>query len=57
MSFSKQRFNQEKIYLMVHSWGSYLGIKTIEKYPDNYFAYIGIGQLTNQLESEKLAYD
>ena len=55
--YLKQRFNQEKIYLMGHSWGSYLGIKTIEKYPDNYFAYIGIGQLTNQLESEKLAYD
>ena len=55
--YLKQRFNQEKIYLMGHSWGSYLGIKTIEKYPDNYLAYIGIGQLTDQLESEKLAYD
>ena len=31
--------------------------KTIEKYPENYWAYIGIGQVTNELESEKLAYD
>jgi pimeloyl-ACP methyl ester carboxylesterase len=51
------RFNQEKIFLMGHSWGSFLGIKTIEKYPENYWAYIGIGQVTNQLKSEKLAYD
>ncbi|MCL2442486.1 MAG: alpha/beta hydrolase [Treponema sp.] len=55
--YLKNRFNQEKIYLMGHSWGSILGIKTIEKYPENYLAYIGIGQVTNQLESEILAYD
>ena len=50
------RFKQERIYLMGHSWGTYLGIKTIQKYPENYVAYIGIGQISNQLESEKLAY-
>jgi pimeloyl-ACP methyl ester carboxylesterase len=55
--YLQNRFNQKKIYLMGHSWGTYLGIKTIEKYPENYIAYIGIGQLSNQLESEKLAYD
>ena len=55
--YLKHRFNKQKIYLMGHSWGSYLGIKTIEKYPENYLAYIGIGQLSNQLKSEQLAYD
>ncbi|MDR0232025.1 MAG: alpha/beta hydrolase [Dysgonamonadaceae bacterium] len=55
--YLKNRFNQEKIYLIGHSWGSYLGVKTIEKYPENYIAYIGIGQVSNQVESEKLAYD
>ena len=55
--YLKNRFKQEKIYLMGHSFGSYLGIKIIEKYPENYVAYIGIGQISNQLESEKLAFD
>ena len=55
--YLKHRFNQEKIFLMGHSWGSVLGINTIEKHPENYIAYFGIGQVTNQLESEKLAYD
>ena len=55
--YLQNRFKQKKIYLMGHSWGTYLGIKTIEKYPENYLAYIGIGQVSNQLESERLAYD
>jgi pimeloyl-ACP methyl ester carboxylesterase len=55
--YLQRRFNRDKIYLMGHSWGSYIGIKTIEKYPENYLAFIGIGQVSNQLESEKLAYD
>jgi pimeloyl-ACP methyl ester carboxylesterase len=55
--YLQSRFKKDKIFLMGHSWGSYLGIKIIEKYPENYLAYIGIGQISNQLESEKLAYD
>lgn len=50
-------YGVDKIYLIGHSWGSYLGIKTVEKYPELYHAYIGIGQMCHQLESERLAYD
>lgn len=53
--YLKSRFGQERIYLIGHSWGSYLGVKTIEKYPENYLAYIGIGQVSNQTQSERLA--
>jgi len=52
-----KRFKKDKIYLIGHSWGTYLGIKTIEKYPHLYSAYIGVGQMTDQNESEKLAYN
>ncbi len=55
--YLRERFGQEKIILVGHSWGSYLGVKTIQKYPELYAAYIGIGQVTDQKESERLAYD
>jgi pimeloyl-ACP methyl ester carboxylesterase len=55
--YLRERFGQQKIYLMGHSWGSYLGVKVAEKYPELYAAYIGIGQVTRQAESERLAYD
>lgn len=50
-------YGVDKVYLMGHSWGSYLGIKTIQKYPELYHSYFGIGQVCNQLKSEQLAYD
>lgn len=51
-----ERFGVEKVYLMGHSWGSYLGVYAAAKYPELFHAYIGIGQIGNQFASEKQAY-
>lgn len=56
-NYLRQRFNQEKIYLMGHSGGTFIGIKAASKAPEQYHAYIGISQMSNQLKSEKLAYE
>lgn len=50
------RFHKDKLYLMGHSWGSYIGVQAVAKAPELYHAYIGVGQLTHQIESEQLAY-
>ncbi len=51
------RFGKRKIYLLGHSWGSMLGTLTVQKHPGLYHAYIGIGQMGNQYESEKISLD
>jgi pimeloyl-ACP methyl ester carboxylesterase len=50
------RFQKEKIFILGHSWGSYLGMRTIHKYPELFQAYIGIGQVSDQRKSEELSY-
>lgn len=50
------RFGQTKIYLMGHSGGSFIGIQAAARAPEKYKAYIGIAQMSHQIESEKLAY-
>lgn len=56
-NYLRQRFGQDKIYLMAHSWGTYFGIQAVQKAPQLYNAYIAVAQVTNQHESERLAYE
>ncbi len=51
------RFNRKKLVLLGGSWGSFLGISTILKNPELYYAYIGTGQIVYQEEGEKISYD
>jgi pimeloyl-ACP methyl ester carboxylesterase len=55
--YLRTRFRQEKIYLMAHSGGTFIGIQAAAKAPQLYHAYVGVAQMSNQLESERLAYD
>ncbi|MBN2048155.1 MAG: alpha/beta hydrolase [Anaerolineaceae bacterium] len=55
--YLRDRFNQEKIYLMAHSGGSFYGIQAAARAPEYYHAYIGMAQMSYQLQSEILAYD
>jgi pimeloyl-ACP methyl ester carboxylesterase len=52
-----KRFKHQKIYLMGHSWGSFLGILTAYKYPELYHAYFGIGQVCFQYKGERISYE
>jgi pimeloyl-ACP methyl ester carboxylesterase len=56
-NYLRQRFNKEKIYLMGHSGGTFIGIQAAARAPELYYAYIGVAQMSNQLQSEKIAYD
>ena len=56
-NYLRKRFGQEKIYIMGHSWGSFLGIQAAARAPELYYAYIGMGQMSSQRQSEKLAYE
>ncbi len=54
--YLRKRFGQEKIYLMAHSGGTPIGILAASEAPELFHAYIGMAQISNQAESEKIAY-
>jgi pimeloyl-ACP methyl ester carboxylesterase len=56
-NYLRARFGKEKIYIMGHSWGSFIGIQAAAQAPQLYDAYIGMAQMSYQLESERLAYE
>ncbi len=56
-NYLRNRFQKEKIYLMAQSGGSFFAIQVAQRAPELYFAYIGVGQIVYQVQSEKIAYD
>lgn len=52
-----RRFGREKIYLMGHSGGTFIGIQAAAQAPELYHAYIGVAQMSDQLKSEVIAYE
>lgn len=54
--YLQERFGQAKIYLMAHSWGTFIGIQAAARAPELYHAYIGMAQIVNMAESERRAY-
>lgn len=55
-NYLRHRFGKEKIYLMGRSGGTYIGMNVAAKFPELYHAYIGVGQMSDHFESEKLAH-
>ena len=55
-NYLRKRFGKEKIYIMAHSGGTPIALLAVSKEPKLFYAYIGMGQITNQFESEKMAY-
>lgn len=56
-NYLRVRFGKEKIYLMGRSGGSFIGIQAAARAPELYHAYIGIGQMADQLKSERMGYE
>jgi pimeloyl-ACP methyl ester carboxylesterase len=55
-NYLRDRFDEEKIYLVGESWGSTLGVLAVQQRPDLYHAYIGSGQMVSQRETDRIIY-
>jgi pimeloyl-ACP methyl ester carboxylesterase len=56
-NYLRKRFKKEKIFIMGHSGGTFIGIHAAARMPELYHAYLGVAQMTFQLKSEMLAYE
>lgn len=54
--YLRQRFNQEKIYILGESWGTVLGIWLVQRSPDMYHAFAGAAQMVSFLETDTYCY-
>jgi proline iminopeptidase len=52
----RSRFDEQKIYLVGHSWGTIIGTRAVQARLDLFHAYIGTAQMVNVLETDRMIY-
>src|SRR5262245_39499123 len=50
------RFGGRPIFLLGHSWGSVVGALAVQRRPELFAAYVGLGQVVNGRRNEELSY-
>jgi pimeloyl-ACP methyl ester carboxylesterase len=56
-NYLRDRFGQEKIYLVGNSWGTILGARVVQRHPDLFHAYVGTGQMVCLRETDVMFYE
>ena len=55
-AYLRDRFGEQKIYLLGESWGSTLGVLAAKDRPDLFHAYIGSGQMVSQRQTDRIIW-
>jgi pimeloyl-ACP methyl ester carboxylesterase len=56
-AYIRQRYHVKKVILIGHSWGTIIGMKAALQRPDLFYAYVGIGQVINTRDNERLSVE
>ncbi len=52
----RETFGKDKIFVLGHSWGTVIGLGIAQRRPEWLHAYIGMGQVINGQENERIGY-
>lgn len=55
--YLRERFDEDKIFLVGQSWGSTLGALAVAQRPDLFHAFIGVGQMVSQRETDIMFWE
>ena len=55
-NYLRDRFGQDKVYLAGQSWGTILGVLAVQRQPDLFSAFIGVGQMVSPAETDQTFY-
>jgi len=57
IDYLRKRFHTQKVFIVAHSGGTVIGIKIAYNYPEKIHAYVGVAQVVNEYEQQKVSYD
>ena len=57
VDYIRETYEQEKIFVIGQSFGTVIGTQLVAKYPEKFYAYMGISQLTSSSKGQELGYN
>jgi proline iminopeptidase len=57
VAWLREHYGKQKIFVLGHSWGSIIGLELARRHPAWLHAYIGMGQIVDGRDSERLGYE
>lgn len=55
-TYLRDRFDEERIYLVGSSWGTIIGTLAVQESPNAFHAYVGTGQMVDPFATDELMY-
>jgi pimeloyl-ACP methyl ester carboxylesterase len=55
--YLRERFDEDKIYLVGNSWGTTLGVLAVQQHPERYHAFVGTGQMVSLQATDLMFYE
>ncbi len=52
----EKKYQRKKVILVAHSWGTVIAMNAAIKRPDLFYAYVGIGQVINTRDNERVSF-
>ena len=56
-TYLKEKYDKDKIIIFGHSFGSALGLKFVQRYPEDVMCYFGTGQMVGTILNERTLYE
>jgi pimeloyl-ACP methyl ester carboxylesterase len=56
VAYLRRKYHKDRIVLVAHSFGTIVGLKLAQRHPDWFYAYVGMGQFTDFMQSEAQGY-
>ncbi|MEP6855948.1 MAG: alpha/beta fold hydrolase [Pedococcus sp.] len=55
-NYLRDRFGRDKVYLVGQSWGTILGVLAVQRQPELFSAFVGVGQMVDPAETDRTYY-
>ena len=57
IQYLRNYLDKDKLFILGASWGTLLGIHMVKRHPNWLYAYIGVGQVVNTMDTERALYE